>query len=687
MSRPPVTPVIPHKRQVHGHTLTDNYHWLRQRGSAEVRVYLEAENRYTEACLKHTKALEEKVYREIRGRVKEDDLTVPERIGDYIYYTRMIKGRQYPLYCRKRHGRGHREEVLLDANRLARGLSHFEVGAFKVSPDGNLLAYTTDTRGNEAYSLYIKDLASGKLLPDRIDSITCSLEWADDNGTLFYTRYNTAQRPFQLYRHRLGDSSDKDTLVYQERDDAFHLSLTKTRSQAYLLLHLDSMRSSETRFLDASQPTGRFRVIAPRRKRVRYGIEHHKNRFLILTNDRAKNFKVMTTPVDRPDRRNWKTLIRHRRTVFVQRVEAFRDHLVIHERRQVFSDLAIHNLRTKRKHRVHFPHPVHSVIPVSNPDFNTSTYRFIYTSLVSPSEVVDYDMDSRKWRVKKRESVRGGYAPSRYESRLAFAHAADGTRVPISMVSKKRVGNGPRPTLLLAYGAYGICADPVFLSGRLSLLDRGFIIAIAHVRGGSEMGRGWYEDGRVLRKMNTITDFIACAEYLVDQQLTTPRQLAICSRSAGGLLLGAACNRRPNLFQAVIAQVPFVDLLNTMLEPKQALTVLEYEEWGNPGYKSHFEYMLRYAPCENAKPQKYPHMLITAGYNDPRVPYWEAARWAATLRSNNTGPNPVLLKTDLTSGHGGPSGRYARMRETAFEYAFLLDRLGADRLQRKKSRK
>lgn len=674
---PPIAQVIPHTTAIHGQTRVDNYHWLRDRGRQDVIAYLEAENAYTEARTKQTRGLRERLYREMKGRIKETDLTVPTPIDDYYYYTRTFEGKQYRVHCRKRGSLDADEEVLLDQNELAEGSRYFRIGRFQVSPNHKLLAYSVDTAGNETYTLRVKDLETGELLPDVIPNTYYSVEWANDNSTLFYTVLDDAKRPYRLYRHRLGTDASEDQLVHEEKDEAYHVQLSKTRSRRFLLLNLDSQITSEVRFLDADHPFSEFRTIHPRQHGMEYGVEHHGDHFYIVTNDDAINFKLVRTPLGSPSKKNWTQIIPHRPDVKLDRVDAFRDHLAIYERKDGLRRLRIRRLSDGREHEVEFPEPVYTFFPTGNAQFNTTTLRYSYTSLITPRSVFDYDMNTQTRELKKQNEVLGGYDPSRYRSERIYARAGDGTRIPISLVYRHGMArNGRTPTLLYGYGSYGASMDPRFSSNRISLLDRGMIFAIAHIRGGGEMGRPWYENGKLLRKRNTFTDFIACAEHLIAERYTNPQHLAIMGGSAGGLLMGAVTNMRPDLFKAVVAKVPFVDVVNTMLDDSIPLTVIEYEEWGNPHEKTSYDYMMTYSPYDNVRAQDYPNLLITAGLNDPRVQYWEPAKWTARLRALKTDDNTLLLKTNMGAGHGGASGRYDKLRETAFDYAFLLDTVG-----------
>jgi oligopeptidase B len=655
----------------------DNYHWLREREDPEVISYLEAENAYTKATMKHTEPLQEKLYQEIKGRIKETDLSVPAKDGDYYYYSRTFEGKQYRTYCRKKGSLEAEEEVLLDINELAEGYDYFRIGPMARSPDHQLLAYGVDTSGSEVYTIRVKDLTTGQLLPDEIRNAYYSLQWANDSRTLFYTTLDDAKRPYKLYRHVLGTDADEDVLVHHEKDNIYSVRLGKTRSKKYLMLYLRAMMTTEVRFLEADDPTGTFKIVHPREHGHEYNVSHHGDVFYIVTNDNAINFKLMRVPVVDPAKANWSEVIPHRPEVRLQYVSIFKDHMVVHEREGGLRRLRIRRLADGVEHYLDFPEPVYTVYGGTNLEFDTNLFRFQYSSLITPRSVFDYDMDARTRELKKQQEVLGGYDPADYESERLSAKAPDGKDVPISLVYRKGMKrDGSHPMLLYGYGSYGASMDVFFSSSRVSLLDRGFIFAIAHVRGGGDLGRPWYEDGKFLKKRNTFTDFIACAEHLIAEKYTSPERLAIMGGSAGGLLMGAVANMRPDLFKAVVAQVPFVDVVTTMLDDSVPLTTMEYQEWGDPNDKTYYDYMKSYSPYDNVEARGYPNILVTAGLNDPRVQYWEPAKWTAKLRAMKTDNNRLLLKTNMGAGHGGKSGRYERLRETAFEYAFILDTLG-----------
>ncbi len=674
-SLPPVAKVVPKKVEHHGETRVDPYFWLRDRTDPDTIAYLEAENRYTEEVMASTKPLQETLYQEILGRIQETDLSVPARRDDYFYYTRTEEGKAYPIYCRKRGSVDATEEIMLDANVLAEGQKYFRLGNFAVSPDSRLLAYSTDLEGDEAYTIFVKDLATGELLPDRIVNTYYSLEWASDNRTFFYTVLDAARRPYQVFRHELGGG--KDTLVFQEDDGRFALGLAKTRSRKFLFIDLGSPLTSETRYLEADRPFDEFRVLLPRRQGVEYDATHNGEYFYIRTNDGATNFRLMRTPVATPSADALEEVIAARPGITIEGVDSFANHLVIYEREKGLEKIAIRDAQARLSHYIDFPDPVYSVGSTGNFEYETNLLRFHYTSLVTPVSVFDYNMETRERELKKQYQVRGGYDASKYDSERIFAIAPDGVEVPISLVFKKGMQrDGTNPLLLYGYGSYGHSIDPAFSSDRLSLIDRGFIFAIAHIRGGADLGKEWHDRGKLLNKKNTFVDFIAAAEHLIRNGYTSTNRLAIMGGSAGGLLLGAVLNMRPELFHAAIAKVPYVDNLNTGLDPTLPLTIAEYEEWGNPEDKQFFDYIRSYSPYENVAAGEYPAMLVTAGLNDPRVSYWEPAKWVAKLRALKKDKNVLLLKTNMGSGHFGPSGRYESIRETAFDYAFLLRTLG-----------
>jgi len=668
---PPIAKVVPKDITVHEDTRVDPYFWLRDRKDPDTIAYLEAENQYTSAQMKDTEGLQQKLYGEMLGRIKQTDLSVPLKHDDYFYYTRSEEGRQYAIQCRKHGTPEAPEEILLDGNVLAEGRKYFRVGNFSVSPNHRLLAYSVDFEGDEAYTIRVKDLVTGELLADQIANTYYSLEWANDNATFFYTVLDSALRPHKIFRHTLGVA--EDPLVYHETDERFTVALAKTRSRAYIFIDINSPVTSEVRYLSTDQPNAEFRVLLPRVHEIEYDVTHHGDSFFIRINDTAKTFRVVEATIQDPSKANWSEVIPGREGITVESVTAFEDYLVTEQRDRGLVQIHIRSFRTGGEHAIDFGEPVYSARVGANAEYRTRLLRFNYTSLVTPASVFDYDMETRERQLMKRQDVLGGYDPALYQSERIYATAPDSVQVPISLVYKKGfLRDGSAPMLLYGYGSYGISIDATFASDRLSLLDRGFVFAIAHIRGGGDMGKPWHEDGRMLKKKNTFTDFIACAERLTAEKYSSADQLAIMGGSAGGLLMGAVINMRPDLFAAVVAMVPFVDSLNTALDASLPLTVGEYEEFGNPNIKEFYDYMKSYAPYENVAAQAYPAILITAGLNDPRVSYWEAAKWAAKLRACKTDDHLLLLKTNLGSGHFGPSGRYEHLRETALHYAFIL---------------
>ncbi len=674
---PPIAKKYPYTHSLHGDERIDNYFWLRDRENPEVNAYLEAENQYTEAMMKHTESLQTDLYKEILSRIQETDLSVPSRKDNYYYYTRTEEGKAYPIYCRTEGSLDAPEEILLDQNQLAQEHQYFALGVLSVSPNHQILAYSIDTTGAEKYTLYFLDLNTRKVHPESIPETYYSFVWANDNQTVFYTKVDSTNRPYQLFRHALGKAIENDVLVYHETDEGYFLSVSKTHSDAYITLDLGSMVTSEVHFLSADRPTDSFQIIQPRSTGIEYSITHHGDYFYITTNEGAINFKLMKTPVNKTAKENWQTVIPHRDEIYLLGVSAFIDHLIIYEQEEGIPKLRVRKFSTDEEHYISFPEPIYTVGDAGNLEFNTNIFRFSYTSLITPASVFDYNLDTKERELKKETPILGGYDRTQYISERLYAIAPDGTSVPISLVYKKGIEkNGTNPLLLTAYGSYGSNYSVYFSSIRLSLLDRGVVYAIAHIRGGSEKGRKWYEDGKLLNKKNTFTDFICCAEHLIEKKWTSPEHLAINGGSAGGLLMGAVVNMRPDLFKVAIADVPFVDVVTTILDPSLPLTVIEWEEWGNPKEKTYYDYMKSYSPYDNVAAKNYPDLLITAGVNDPRVAYWEPAKWTAKLRDMKTDNNLLLLKTNMDAGHGGASGRYEQIKETAFEYAFLFDRWG-----------
>lgn len=671
---PPVAKVAPHVDTLHGDVRVDNYFWMRNRNDPDLIPWLEKENAYTTAMTRHIAGLEQRIYEEIVSRIKETDEQVPVRRGPYFYYSRTEKGKPYPIFARRKGSLDAPEEVILDQNAQAAGTKFYALGGFAVSPDHRKLAILVDTTGYEDFELQVKDLVSGRFLDDRIPKLGFGLAWASDNRTVFYLTTDSAKRGDKVWRHRLGTTREGDALVYHEPDVLFNLGVRRARSGKFIYIESGSFTSGETRVVDAENPERPPRLLAARRPHVEYEVTDIPGRFLILTNDSARNFRVLQASVDDPART--RPFLAHRDTVFVENVLAFRDHVVISERSGGLRRLRVQQLRDGKVHYVAFPESAYGVFP-GEAEYESPTMRFAYSSLVTPNTTYDYDMRSRERVERKREAVLGGYDPRQYAVERLFARARDGTPVPVSLVYRVPFErNGRRPMLLYAYGSYGSTVEPTFNSARLSLLDRGFVYAIAHVRGGQEMGRQWYDDGKMMHKKNTFTDFVDVAEHLVQAGYTSREGLVAQGGSAGGLLMGAVVNMRPDLFRAVVADVPFVDVINTMRDASIPLTAQEWQQWGNPNRREEYEYMKSYSPYDNVEPKAYPAMLVTSGLNDSRVAYREPSKWVARLRATKTDHNVLLLKMNMGAGHGGSSGRYERFREIAFRYAFMVDAVG-----------
>jgi oligopeptidase B len=687
---PPLARREPVEHVLHGDRRVDHYGWLRDKKSREVIAYLEAENAYTDAVLKPTEGFQEKLYQEMLGRILQTDLSVPYRLRGHLYFTRTEKGKQYALHCRRREAEGSPEELLLDLNQLAAGHSFLGLGSFDVSDDNHLLAYSLDTNGFRQYTLQVKDLRTGETLPERIERVT-SVAWASDNCTFFYTvEDETTKRSHRLYRHVLG-ASGADTLLYEERDERFRLEVERTRSDAFLLLTIASHTASEVRFLRADQPSGELQLIAAREDNHEYYAGHHPGPvgdatggvFYIRTNSGGRTFRLVTVPVAEPRREFWRETIPNRAEVMLAGAEVFQTHLVLFEREGGLPYLRIVELTATvpnalaASHRIEFTEPAYNASIGENPEFNASHVRFQYESFITPRSIFDYDVKTRERTLRKQQPVLGGYDPSQYVSERLHAATADGTRVPLSVVYRRDTPrDGTAPLLLYGYGSYGISVPVNFNSNRLSLLNRGFIYAVAHIRGGGELGKPWHDAGRMNQKRNTFIDFVAAAEHLIAQRYTAPQKLVIEGGSASGLLMGAVTNMRPDLFRIAVSHVPFVDLLNTMLDASLPLTIGEYEEWGNPQIADDYFYLKTYCPYTNLERKTYPAMLLKTGLNDSQVMYWEPAKYIAKLRTLKTDSNALLLKTNMGAGHGGASGRYDYLREIALDYAFLLTRLG-----------
>jgi oligopeptidase B len=672
---PPTAKQVPYQFEHLNRSFTDPYRWLQDETDPEVIAYLEQENAYAQSVLSHTQALQEQLYLEMRGRLQEDDRTAPENRGAYSYYTRNEAGKQYRLFCRIANSPGAQEEILLDENDLAKGLKYCRVSYLEPSPNHDFIAYAVDVTGSWVFDLYIKDLRGGQIVSGPIPETGWSAAWCNDNRTLFYTLFDAAHRPFKVMCHAAGQDPAQDTLVLHEPDDAFNLIVERSRSEAYVLITASSHTSSEVYFLPADAPQAKLHLVAPRQPWHEYYLEHQADHFWIRTNLGAENFRLMRAPVASPEQEHWVEVIPHRADTLIEDVQAFHHHLVLFERRDGLRQVRISAPDgVSEVHSIDFPDPAYSLRWAANPYGEAPAVRFFYSSLVTPEATVDYDLLEHTWQVSKQQEIPSGYDAAQYTSLRLFATAPDGAQVPISLVYR-RDRQHPGPLLLYAYGSYGYSSEAAFDTRRISLLDRGFAYAIAHVRGGSEMGRAWYENGRLLHKKNTFSDFIACAEHLVAQGFTTPAQLAIMGGSAGGLLVSAVTNQRPDLFHCVVALVPFTNVVTAMLMPELPLTVPEYEQWGNPNDPQAFAYMLSYSPYDTLEAKAYPHILARAGLNDLQVPYWDPAKWVARLRTLKTDHNRLLLLTNMGAGHGGASGRYDYLREWALNFAFLLDTL------------
>ena len=675
---PPVAEKKPKELTIHGDTRVDDYFWLRERENPEVIAYLEAENAYTEAMLEHTKPLQEKLYEEIVGRIKQTDESVPYFWNGYHYYTRFEEGKEYPIYCRKKGSMQADEEIMLDVNKMAEGYDYYQVVGLEVSPDNTWLAFGVDTVSRRKYTIYFKNLKTGEILDENIPLTTGGSAWANDNKTIFYSvKDPQTLRTYKIFRHTVGTNPEHDQMVWHEADETFSTGVYKTKSQDYIMIGSWSTLSTEYRFLDASDPNGDFRIVQPRERDHEYSVDHYGDHFYIVTNWKAKNFRLMKTPVERTRKRNWIEVIPHRQDVLLEDIEIFKNHLVLEERKDGLTHLRIRRWDGSKDHYLDFGEAAYTAYVSTNPEFDTPVLRYGYTSLTTPNSTYDYNMDTGEKTLLKQQEVVGDFSPENYRAERLYARAEDGTRIPISLVYRTNLDRSkPAPLLLYGYGSYGYSMNPTFNSARLSLLDRGFIFAIAHVRGGQELGRQWYEDGKLLKKKNTFTDFIACAEYLLSEGYTTTEQLFAMGGSAGGLLMGAVINMRPDLWKGVIAAVPWVDVVTTMLDDTIPLTTSEYDEWGNPNDKTYYEYMLSYSPYDNVEAKAYPAMLVLTGLHDSQVQYWEPAKWVAKLRALKTDDNPLLLKCDMSTGHSGASGRFKRYKETALEYAFILDLAG-----------
>jgi oligopeptidase B len=684
--QPPKPEKIPHELHSNGMKRIDHYYWMRlteEQRNAEVKDeqtikvinHLNAENDYLKDNLKHTEALQETLYTEIVGRIKQNDESVPYKDNGYWYYTRYLEGKEYPIYCRRKGSMNAAEEILLNVNELAKGHNYYAIEGLSVSEDNNFLAYAEDSISRRRYTIYVKDLRTGKLAEKPVPNTEGEVVWANDNKTYFYTRKDSMTlRSRWIVKHKLGTDFAEDQVVYEEKDESFYTGINKTKSKKYLVIGSQSTLTSDYLILNANTPDGVFKPFTPRERGLEYEIDHYQNKFYVITNLNAQNFRLMETPENLTTKTNWKEKIPHRKDTMLNGIEIFKDYLVISEQANANTLMRVIDQRTGRKHYLDFGEPAFTVYPSVNLDFDTEVLRYGYTSLTTPNSTFDYNLRTREKKLLKQDEIVGGYNPSDYQTERLWATADDGTKVPMSIVYKKGLRkDGSNPTLLFGYGSYGYSTPPAFSITTLSLLDRGFVYAIAHIRGGQEMGRQWYEDGKMFKKKNTFTDFIDCAEYLIEENYTKPEKLFANGGSAGGLLMGAVVNMKPELFKGVIAEVPFVDVVTTMLDESIPLTTNEFDEWGNPESLESYMYMLDYSPYDQVKAQAYPNMLVTTGLHDSQVQYWEPAKWVAKLRESKTDTNKVYLRTNMETGHGGTTGRFKVYREIAQEYAFLID--------------
>jgi oligopeptidase B len=677
--RPPVARKEPHKIAIHGDTLVDDYYWMRNKGTPEVESHLKAELAYADAFMKPTAALQQKLYDEMLARIQQTDTNVPARERGYFYYSRTEEGKQYPIYARKKGSLEAAEEVILDVNALAEGKQFMSIGEMSVSPDGNLLAYTVDDTGFRQYRLQVKDLRTGRLGPDTAERVT-SVEWTEDGQSLFYSvEHPQTKRSYQVFRHALGGS--KDEPVYEEKDERFNVGVWKSRDHKYLFVESGSLTSTEIRYKPADAAAGEWKVFAERVPEQQYDVDHRDGTFWIRTNDQGRNYRLVTAPASDPSRKSWKEVVAHRDDVMLSGHLLFRDFYVLVEREGGWPQIRITDFRNGQSHRVAFPEPAYQVNLSNNREFDAPVVRLAYQSPITSPSIYDYDPVTKQRKLLKQVAVLGGYDPSRYRVEVTKAKAPDGVEVPVWLVYRKDLKlDGSNPALLYAYGSYGSSSSAGFSSNLFSLVDRGVVYALAYIRGGGELGKKWHDQGRMLNKKNTFTDFIAAAEHLVAQKYTSKDRLAIMGGSAGGLLMGAVTNMRPDLFKVVVSYVPFVDVITTMLDETVPLTVGEFEEWGNPKKEAEYRYMKAYSPYDNLAAKPYPIMMVKSSYNDSQVMYWEPAKYVAKLRALKTDTNPLIFKINMDpAGHGGKSGRYDRLRETAYDYAFLLWQLGVEK--------
>ena len=670
----PIAKKIEKKLEKHGDVRIDNYYWLNDRENPKVIEYLKAENAYTDAMLKDTEAFQAELFTEIKSRIKEDDESVPFKFNGYWYITRFVKDGEYPIYSRKKESLDAENEILFDVNEMAKPYSYYALNGLNISENNELAAFGQDTLSRRIYSIQIKDLKTGELLPDRLENTTGGSVWAADNKTLFYTRKDETLRASQIWKHTLGTDPSEDTLIFEEKDDTFNAFVFKTKSRKYIIIGSSSTVSDEYRFIPADQPNAEWKVIQKRERNLEYSVEHYGDHFYILTNkDKATNFKLMKTSVHKTDKSNWVDVIPHRKEVLLEGFEIFNDYLVLEERSKALTQINIQSWDGKVNYFVPFEEEVYTSSLSQNPEFDSKILRYSYTSLTTPHSIIDFDMETKKGEVKKEQTVLGDFNKENYISKRIWVTARDGVKVPVSLVYRKDTPiNSNTPLLQYAYGSYGFSMDPYFSTSRLSLLDRGFVYAIAHIRGGQELGRSWYENGKMLTKKNSFNDFVDVSLDLIKNNYTSAEHLYAMGGSAGGLLMGAIINQAPELYKGIVAQVPFVDVVTTMLDDTIPLTTGEYDEWGNPNELAYYNYIKSYSPYDNIEKKSYPNLLVTTGLHDSQVQYWEPAKWVAKLREMKTDTNLLLLRTDMETGHGGASGRFEALKEVAFEYAFLF---------------
>ncbi|MCR4030180.1 MULTISPECIES: S9 family peptidase [Flavobacterium] len=673
----PKANIIPKTLKKHKETRIDNYFWLNDRENSEVIDYLNQENAYYESMTSHTQNLKDNLFEEMKGRIKEDDSSVPYFYNGYFYITRFETGQDYPIFARKKGSLSAEEEILFNCNEMAKGHAYFKLGGLSISPDNKFASFGVDIVGRRIYTIQVKNLETGEILADKIENVTGASVWANDNNTIFYVRQDQVTlRADKVFKHKLNTASEKDVLVFDETDDTFNVSISKEKSRKYIVIGSGSTLTTEYRILNSNNPDGEFAVFQPRVRGLEYSISHYEDSFYILTNkDKATNFKLMKTPEDKTGKKNWVDLIPHREDVLLEDIEIFKNYLVVEERSNGLNHIRIMPWGDEPDYYLPFGSETYNAYTTTNVDFDTDILRYSYQSLATPSSVIDFNMKTKTKEILKEQQVLGGkFDKNNYVEERIWAEARDGVKVPISMVYRKGLEkNGKNPLLLYAYGSYGITMDTYFSSTRLSLLDRGFVYAIAHIRGGEDLGRQWYEDGKLLKKKNTFTDFIDCSKFVIDQKYTSPEHLYAEGGSAGGLLMGVIVNEAPELYNGVIAQVPFVDVITTMLDDSIPLTTGEYDEWGNPNNKKYYDYMLSYSPYDNVKAQEYPNMYVSTGLHDSQVQYWEPAKWVAKLRDLKTNNKLLFLDTNMDAGHGGASGRFEALKDLAKEFSFLLD--------------